>query len=99
MSRWNISASTLFILSCLIFIMLLIVVLPDVDLPDTAFHGGTAPLVVHARATNGPTVVAVAALFQLPRSSRLSGLSRESGTLATNSPPNFRPILLRSLRR
>jgi hypothetical protein len=99
MSRWNVPASTLFILSCLIFIMLLIVVLPAVDLPDTAFHRGTAPLVVHARATTGPTVVAVAALFQLHSSSRISGLSCESGTLAANSSPNFRPILLRSLRR
>lgn len=99
MSRWNIPASTLFILSCLIFIMLLIVVLPDVDLPDTAFHRGTAPLVVHARATTGPTVVAVAALFQLPNSNRVSGLPRDSESVATNFSPNFRPILLRSLRR
>ena len=51
MSPWKISASTLFIRSCLVFIMLLIVVLPDVDLPDTAFHRGTAPLVFHACAT------------------------------------------------
>ena len=54
MSQWNIKTSTLFILSCLVFIMLLIVVLPDVDLPDTAFHQGTAPLVVHARGTAAP---------------------------------------------
>ncbi len=99
MSRWNIPASTLLILSCLVFIMLLIVVLPDVDLPDTAFHQGTAPLVVHARATTAPTVVAVPGLFQLPCSSRLAGLARESGGLAANLSPNFRPILLRSLRR
>lgn len=99
MSRWNVPASTLFILSCLVFLMLLIVVLPDVDLPDTAFHRGTAPLVVHARATNAPPVVAVSALFQLPSSSGISVPSREASGLATNLSPNFRPILLRSLRR
>jgi|SRR5579872_148790 len=98
MSRWKISASTLFILSCLVFIMLLIVVLPDVDLPDTAFHRGTAPLVVHARATTAPLVVAVAALFQLPSSNLILSLLRDSDR-GDHLSPNFRPILLRSLRR
>ena len=66
MARWNVKASTLFVLSVVVFFMLVIVMLPDVDLPDTAFHRGTAPLVVHARATTAPPVVAVAALFQFP---------------------------------
>jgi hypothetical protein len=99
MSQWNIKRSTLFILSCLVFIMLLIVVLPDVDLPDTAFHQGTAPLVVHARGTTAPATVTVAAVFQLPDPTRISGPLRESEGLAKNLPPNFRPILLRTIRR
>ncbi len=100
MSPWKISASTLFILSCLVFIMLLIVVLPDVDLPDTAFHRGTAPLVVHACATTAPAVVTVAALFQLlPSSNRMLSLLRDSDGGGDHLSPNFRPILLRSLRR
>ncbi len=60
MSNWNIKLSTLLILSGIVFLMLLIVVLPDVDLPDTAFHRGTAPVVVHAQATAAPAVVIVA---------------------------------------
>jgi hypothetical protein len=98
MSQWNISRSTLFILSCLVFIMLLIVVLPDVDLPDTAFHQGTAPLVVHASGTTAPAAVAVAAVFQLPDPPQISRSPRDSQGLAQNLDPNFRPILLRTIR-
>ncbi|HYM78221.1 MAG TPA: hypothetical protein VE377_19765 [Candidatus Dormibacteraeota bacterium] len=99
MSQWNIKASTLFILSCVVFLMLLIVVLPDVDLPDTAFHQGTAPVLVHARATAAPTAVVVAALFQFPKSAEISGSDRDLEGPAAHLDPNFRPILLRSIRR
>ena len=98
MSQWNIKASTLFILSCVVFLMLLIVVLPDVDLPDTAFHQGTAPALVHARATAPPPTVAVAALFEFPDAAEISGPSRDLEDAAAHLDPNFRPILLRSIR-
>jgi hypothetical protein len=99
MSRWKVPASTLFVLFSMVFIMLLIVYLPDVDLPDTAFHQGTAPLVVHARANAAPPVVAVAALFQFPESGRFWSPEREREVVAGQLDPNFRPILLRSIRR
>ena len=99
MSRWNISAATLLILSIVVVFMLVIVVLPDVDLPDTAFHQGTAPLVVHARATMAPVVVAVATLFQFPRAFQFWRPDREQELVASTLDPNFRPILLRSIRR
>jgi|SRR5580700_9051315 hypothetical protein len=99
MSRWKIKASTLFILSIVFFLMLLIVVLPDVDLPDTAFHGGTAPVLVHARATSAPPTVTVAAVFSLPGSAQISRRPRDQEVFAINTEPNFRPILLRSIRR
>lgn len=99
MSRWNVKAPTLVILSSLVFIMLLIVVLPDVDLPDTAFHQGTAPLAVHARATMAPPVVAVAALFQFPKIAPFRRPDRESDVVFAHLDPNFRPILFRSIRR
>src|ERR1700738_4125486 len=60
MKRWNLKSSGLCILFCMFFLMLLIVVLPDVDLPDTAFHRGTAPIVVHTNATSGPPALFVA---------------------------------------
>jgi len=99
MSRWNINAPTLFILSIVVIFMLVIVILPDVDLPATAFHRGTAPLVVHARATTAPPVVAVAALFQFPHAVQFWLPDHELEFVATNLDPNFRPILLRSIRR
>jgi hypothetical protein len=99
MLRWKVKAPTLVILSCLVFIMLLIVVLPDVDLPDTAFHQGTAPLVVHARANTVPPVVAVAALFQFPKILPFWRPDRELEVVYAHLDPNFRPILFRSIRR
>ena len=99
MSQWKVKKSTLLILSCLTLVMLLIVVLPDVDLPDTAFHQGTAPLVVHARGTTAPVAISVAAVFQLPDPIQISSPPQEPEGLAENLDPNFRPILLRSIRR
>ena len=99
MSRWNISAPMLLILSIVVCFMLIIVVLPDVDLPDTAFQQGTAPLVVHARATVVPVVVAVATEFQFPHVVQFWHPEREPVFVASTLDPNFRPILLRSIRR
>ena len=100
MSRWNVKTSTLVILSCLVFIMLLIVVLPDdVDLPDTAFHQGTAPLVVHARGTTALATVIIAIPFHLPDPGQISSPLWDHQGFANNLDPNFRPILFRSIRR
>ena len=99
MFRWKVPTSTVLVLAGMVFIMLLIVYLPEVDLPDTAFHQGTAPLVVHARANAAPPVVAVAALFQFPQSDQFWSPEREHEIVAGNVEPNFRPILLRSIRR
>ena len=65
MSRWNASTSTLILLGSAVFVVLLLVVLPDVDPPDTAFHRETAPVVLHAQANATPPLMVVAAL--LPR--------------------------------
>jgi hypothetical protein len=99
MSRWNVNSSTLAILGVVVFLMLLIVVLPDVDLPDTAFHRGTAPVVVHAQATAAPAAVTVATLFQFPDSDQTARPFHDWGATAVSPDPNFRPILLRSIRR
>lgn len=98
MSRWNVRASTLFILGSLTLIMLLIVVLPDVDLLDTAFQRGTAPVLVHAQANAAPAAVAVASLFQPSRADRITRRLHEPRGLSADPDPNFIPILLRSIR-
>ena len=98
MSKWNVKASVLYILGCVVFIMLLIVVLPFIDLPDTAFHRGTAPSVVHAQATNAPPAMTMAAVFKLADPIRGFRPFLEAVAPDLNPDPNFRPILLRSIR-
>ena len=99
MLRWKVPISTLLVLVGMVFIMLLIVYLPDVDLPDTAFHRGTAPLVMHGRANAAPFVMAVVPLFQFAESDQFWSAEHERDLVADNLDPNFRPILLRSIRR
>ena len=99
MSRWNINTPTLLILGIVVAFMLVIVILPDVDLPATAFHRETAPLVVHAQATTPPPAVSVATLFQFPDTVQFWRPDRDRDSVAATLDPNFRPILLRSIRR
>jgi len=100
MERWRIGPSSLIILGCVVCVMLVIVVLPDVDLLDTAFQRGTAPIRVHAQATSAPSAVNVHIVFRVPLD-RLEACRHFRGlkNLAVYSSPNFLPILLGSLRR
>lgn len=98
MARWNIKPAALILLGGVVVVMLLIVVLPDVDLLDTAFHQGTAPAAVHARATSPPTAVTVVAAIRLPDVSEAYRPFYQLGTLAVAPNPNSIPILLRSIR-
>jgi len=98
MAQWNIKASTLLILGCVVFLMLLIVVLPDVDLPDTAFHRGTAPVVVHTQATSAPVAIAFAVAFQWSDTTKNHPPFYQPGSLIITPEPNSRSILLRSIR-
>ena len=54
MSRWRWA-----LLIFELFLFALILHLPQVDLPATAFQGGTAPMAVKARLTSVPALVAV----------------------------------------
>jgi hypothetical protein len=47
--RWS-------LLSFELFLFVLILVLPQVDLPDLAFHGGTAPIVAKAKVSSPPVL-------------------------------------------
>ncbi|HEV2468600.1 MAG TPA: hypothetical protein VGS78_05365 [Candidatus Sulfotelmatobacter sp.] len=98
MSRWKIKTPALLILVGVIFLMLLIVVLPDVDLPDIAFHGGTAPVVVHAHATRAPNSVNIAVASPTPNLDHALRFQLPGWASSASIPPNFRPILLRSIR-
>jgi hypothetical protein len=54
MKRWR-SDILLFEL----FLFVLILVLPQVDLPDFAFHSGTAPIIARSRVSAPPVLTAV----------------------------------------
>jgi hypothetical protein len=99
MKRWNISSAALFVLGFMLVLMLLIVVLPDVDLPDTAFHRGTAPIVVHSQATSEPAAVTLVSAVPLLDVPEAYGPFYELGELAQSPPSNSRPISFRSIRR
>jgi|SRR5579862_890909 len=99
MTRWNIRPSAVCILIGMIFLMLLIVVLPDVDLPDAAFHGGTAPVLVHAQSTAAPAAMTLIAALHFPNAIEARQPFYRPGALALSPRPNSIPILLRSIRR
>jgi hypothetical protein len=98
--RWRVSPGALLLLAGMMCLMLLIVAIPDgLDLPDAAFHRGTSPVLVHARATAMPAAASLSAIFHfivLIEKDRTVVTQRLSAILAT---PNFLPIFLRSIRR
>jgi hypothetical protein len=100
MGLWKIKPSSLVILGSVILVMLLIVVLPDVDLLDTAFQRGTAPIVVHFQGTSAPAAVSIPYTFPVTSAAAVALRHlQHPGISADDSSPNFLPILLRSLRR
>jgi hypothetical protein len=42
-----------------LFLFALILILPQVELPETAFQGGTAPVVIKARISSSPVLATV----------------------------------------
>lgn len=98
MSDWNVKTSTLWLLGVIFVLMLVILVLPDIDLPDTAFHRRTAPVLVHAQANAAPIVVSIASVVRVPNALEDASGSLSLRDFSAPSPPNFHPILLRSIR-
>jgi len=99
MSQWKLKPWAIFMLGGIVFLMLLIVILPDVDLPDTAFHNGNAPIVFHARVTSAPATITAPGAFRLTIAANTFPRFYEQHASAAYSAPNFLPILLRSIRR
>jgi hypothetical protein len=95
MSRWNASTSTLILLGSAVFVVLLLVVLPDVDPPDTAFHRETAPVVLHAQANAAPPLMVVAPVVA---AAQYDWLSLRLSKTAVLLLPHDRPIQLCSIR-
>jgi hypothetical protein len=65
MGKWTIKPIWTILLLVVLVTIGLIQVLPQVDLPDTAFHEDTAPVVTKFRATSAPALPVAAGLVQL----------------------------------
>jgi hypothetical protein len=98
MGRWSIKPSVRATLLGMLFLIFLILVLPDVDLPDAAFHSGTAPVTLHASAVTPPSVSTVAAVIPANLPAQPSGAPSASGTSGKSISVDSLPILHRSLR-
>ena len=100
MPQWRIGALSTLLLAGLIVLILIIVLVPDdVDLPDAAFHRGTAPLAVHALATSAPLVIVIAIVTPFLSPIESLGHWRLPWEHELSFAPNFRPILLHTIRR
>jgi hypothetical protein len=98
MERWTINPSRLFVLLSWLVLITLILVLPQVDLPDTAFHRGTAPVDVHSRITSAPGLLSVSAVVPFSFSAHPASHRREHSLVYAHETSGFLPLLHRSLR-
>jgi hypothetical protein len=98
MGRWTIKPSCLFVLMTLLFLIVLILVLPEVDLPDTAFHHGTALVDVHARVTSAPGWFSSGTTVPFSFSNPTASRRREHSPVFAHLSSSFLPLLHRSLR-
>jgi hypothetical protein len=98
MGRWTIKPSVLVALLSVLSVILLVLVLPDVDLPDAAFHGGSAPVVVHSRNVTAPGSVTTSAIVHLNFSTYASRQHWADITLSAHASVESLPILHRALR-
>jgi len=81
------------VLPALLICIVSVQVLPQVDLPDTAFHRNTAPIVAKARITAASTALKSTTFNLSVIESRSPEMSREQ-LLTSAVPVKFLPILL-----
>jgi len=74
-NHWTIKRGAVVLLCCVLLVILLVLILPQVDLLDTAFHLGTAPIVIHSQSIAPPLFQVL--LLSLTFSLSLSGYSRQ----------------------
>ena len=74
-SHWSIKRGPVVLLCFVLLVILLVLILPQVDLLDTAFHLGTAPIVIHSQSIAPPLFHVL--LLSLTFSLSLNGYSRQ----------------------
>ncbi|MGA8150016.1 MAG: hypothetical protein WB952_03645 [Terriglobales bacterium] len=97
MASWKISRASLLLLAGVLTVIVLVLVLPQIDLPATAFHRGTAPVVEHARASSSPGLLTVRILTPVMFSREAAESALERSSLSHSTLQSL-PILHKSLR-
>lgn len=97
MGDWTIRPLCAILLLALLVMIGLIQILPQVDLPDTAFHEDTAPVVTKFRATSAPVLPVVVVSDQLALFHFASEYFWEKLPEPMIATANFVPILHCSL--
>jgi len=97
MARWTISRGAWLLLMGFLVLIVVILILPDVDLPDTAFHRGTAPVVEHLRTSSAPSLLTVRILTPLVFAAEAAESQLERSSLSHSTLQSL-PILHQSLR-
>ena len=68
-----------------LILVAVILILPQVNLPDFAFHGGNAPIAAKARTSSRPTTMpAVVTAIVNPPALMLESRAEQAGPLASN---------------
>jgi len=98
MERWTIRPTYVFVLVSWLFLIALILVLPQVDLPDTAFNRGTAPVDVHVQSTSAPVLLSLSPTYSFSILTQSTASHQETFVRATSSLSSSLPLLHHSLR-
>jgi hypothetical protein len=98
MERWTIKPPYVFVLLSLLFLIALILILPQVDLPDTAFNRGTAPVDVHVRSISAPGLLSVGPVVSFDFPSQTTSGRHEQYVRSGHVTSSSLPLLHRSLR-
>jgi len=99
MGRVNVNSGTWLLLAAVLAAILAMQVLPQVNLPDTAFQRGTSPVAVHAR--NSLASIALLPSFLLHQGRYTDDVRSESRLLSRfvkGSAGNSLQLIHRSLR-
>jgi hypothetical protein len=98
MRNWTIRPGGLFILLGLLSVILLILVLPQVDLLDTAFQRDSAPTTIHSQATAARIILTANVAANSLASVQQWEAHPQRAIPSGSAVANFRPILLCSIR-
>jgi hypothetical protein len=98
MRNWTIRPGALYILIGLLSLIVLILVLPQVDLLDTAFQRDSAPTSIHSQATAAPILLTASVTANSLVSVNNWEAHTQHAIPSGSAVPNFRPILLCSIR-